>query len=81
MPTLTELWPKEQTALTDCVRATLRRCKDGYRAKEGAAVHSKRIVNRLARAGLVEVSEDQRAATATQLGYEVAGLAGLDHAA
>lgn len=81
MPTYAELTPKKRDALADCAGAVLKRCRDGYRAREGAAVHSKRVCNQLAADGLVEVSPFERTVEITPLGLEVAGIAGIANAA
>jgi hypothetical protein len=81
MPTYAELTPKKRAALADCASGQLLRCKDGYRAREGASVHSKRVCNQLAADCLVIVSEFERTVDVTPLGLEVAGVAGLANAA
>lgn len=81
MPTIVPLTPKKRAALADCAGAVLCRCRDGYRAREGAAVHSKRVVNQLAADGLVVVSEFERTVEVTELGREVARVTGLANAA
>lgn len=73
-----QLAPTQQAALADCVRSTLRRCRGGYRTGENAHVHTIRCVYALNRAGLIELSEDLRAATATADGYRVGGNAPLE---
>ena len=81
MPTYAELTPKKRAALADCAAAQLQRCKDGYRASEGASVHSKRVCNQLAADGLVVVSPFERTVDITPLGLEFAGIVGLASAA
>jgi hypothetical protein len=81
MPTYAQLTPKKRAALADCASAVLTRCKDGYRAREGAAVHSKRVCNQLEADGLVVVSAFERTVEITPLGLDFAGIAGLASAA
>ncbi len=81
MPTYAEMTPKKRAALADCASGVLLRCKDGYRATEGAAVHSKRVCNQLAADGLVTVSAYERTVEITPLGLDFAGITGLASAA
>jgi hypothetical protein len=81
MPTYAELTPKKRAALADCAGGALLRCKDGYRAREGAAIHTKRVCNQLAADGLVVVSAFERTVEITPLGLEIAGVTGLASAA
>ncbi len=66
------LTPKKRAALADCAKAGLVRCAGGYRAPDGTAVHTKRVVNQLASDGLVTVSYFERDVAITELGRDVA---------
>lgn len=66
------LTPKKRAALAECAKAGLVRCAGGYRAPDGADVHTKRVVNQLANDGLVTVSYFERDVAITELGREVA---------
>lgn len=66
------LTPKKHAALLDCARSGLVRCRGGFRAADGADVHTKRVVNQLASEGLVTVSFFERDVAITATGRDLA---------